>query len=85
MKSSDLRTQRTLVVGVCQIDQLENAITRQRAMQLKVVKSVSEKWYELDWIRESKLLSKYGELILSKKLQREKAISDAKGLPLMSE
>jgi len=66
------------------IDQLENAITRQRAMQLKVVKSVNEKWYELDWIRESKMLSSYGKLIESKQLERKKAIADAKGLSSMS-
>lgn len=53
---------------------LENNIKRQRAMQQKVMKSVNEGWYKLDWVAESKTLSAYEELLEKKEQKRlEKA------------
>jgi predicted CoA-binding protein len=50
---------------------LENNIKRQRAMQQKVVKSVNEGWYKLDWVAESKTLSAYEEALETKPAQKQ--------------
>ena len=52
------------------VDALENNIKRQRAMQLKVMKSVNEGWYKLDWIEESKTLSEYKEMLEEKEQKK---------------
>lgn len=56
------------------INFLENSIKRMRSMQRKAMKSVYERWYELDWIEENKYLKDYKELFSaeSKKIGQKK-------------
>jgi hypothetical protein len=54
------------------VNALENNIKRQRAMQQKVMKSVNEEWYKLDWVAESKTLSEYEELLEQREQKRLK-------------
>jgi len=61
----------TIDEAMLYVTALENNIKRQRIMQQKVMKSVNEEWYKLDWIAESKTLSTYEE-ILNKKQQQIK-------------
>ena len=48
---------------------LDNNIKSMKKMQLKIVRSVNEKWYALDWIEENALLQNVKEINSIKKIK----------------